>query len=191
MSITQIGDRDEFSLAFACAVVHDIFNWLTVITLLVVEVVTGFLYHTTSAIVAGMESSNGTDFKTPDLLKALTKPFTKLVVQIDKKVLKGWSLNDTDYINVTTLFKKNCKHHVDHALSSPVGSGLALNETPLASEKFACGYLFAGWSHADVWAGVLLLVISLAILAGCLVGLVKILNSLMKNQMAGVSFCNP
>ena len=34
VSITQIGDRAEFSRAFAAATVHDIFNWLTVIVLL-------------------------------------------------------------------------------------------------------------------------------------------------------------
>jgi sodium-dependent phosphate cotransporter len=40
----QIGDRNEFRLAFAAATVHDIFNWLTVIVLLPVEVITGYLY---------------------------------------------------------------------------------------------------------------------------------------------------
>ena len=34
VSLTQIGDRAEFSRAFAAATVHDIFNWLTVIVLL-------------------------------------------------------------------------------------------------------------------------------------------------------------
>ena len=37
VSITQIGDRTEFSRAFAAATVHDIFNWLTVIVLLIIE----------------------------------------------------------------------------------------------------------------------------------------------------------
>ena len=88
VSITQIGDRAEFSRAFACAVVHDIFNWLTVIVLLIVEVVTGFLEHMTSAIVAGIPAGGeGKGEKPPDILKAITKPFTSVVIQIDKKVL--------------------------------------------------------------------------------------------------------
>ena len=29
----------------------------------------------------------------PDLLKPLTKPFTNLIVQVDKDVLIGWSFN--------------------------------------------------------------------------------------------------
>ena len=86
VSITQIGDRAEFSRAFACATVHDIFNWLTVIVLLIVEVVTGFLENMTAAIVAGIPSG-GKGEKPPDILKAITKPFTSVVIQIDKKVL--------------------------------------------------------------------------------------------------------
>jgi sodium-dependent phosphate cotransporter len=40
VSLTQAGDRDQFRRAFAGATVHDMFNWLTVITLLIVEVTT-------------------------------------------------------------------------------------------------------------------------------------------------------
>jgi sodium-dependent phosphate cotransporter len=41
VSLTQIGDKGQFELAFAGATVHDCFNWLTVITLLPVEMATG------------------------------------------------------------------------------------------------------------------------------------------------------
>ena len=41
VSLTQAGDRNQFRRAFAGATVHDMFNWLTVITLLIVEVTTG------------------------------------------------------------------------------------------------------------------------------------------------------
>lgn len=40
VSLTQAGDRNQFRRAFAGATVHDMFNWLTVITLLIVEVTT-------------------------------------------------------------------------------------------------------------------------------------------------------
>ena len=39
VSFTQISDRNEFRRAFAAATVHDMFNWLTVIILFVLEVV--------------------------------------------------------------------------------------------------------------------------------------------------------
>lgn len=85
VSITQIGDRKEFERAFACAVVHDFFNWLSVIVILPLEVLTGFLYHLTGAIVKGINAEKGE--KPPDILKAITKPFTKKIIQIDKKVI--------------------------------------------------------------------------------------------------------
>ena len=44
VAMTQIKDADKFEKSFACAVVHDFFNWLTVILLFVLEVTTGLLY---------------------------------------------------------------------------------------------------------------------------------------------------
>ena len=43
----------------------------------------------TSAIVAGIPAGggDGKGEKPPDILKAITKPFTSVVIQIDKKVL--------------------------------------------------------------------------------------------------------
>ena len=40
VSLGQVGDRNEFRRAFAGATLHDMFNWLTCITLLTVEVIT-------------------------------------------------------------------------------------------------------------------------------------------------------
>lgn len=41
VAVTRINNRAEFGLAFAGATVHDMFNWLTVILLLIVETTTG------------------------------------------------------------------------------------------------------------------------------------------------------
>ena len=41
VSMGQITNKDDFRRAFAGATVHDIFNWLTVIVLLPLEVITG------------------------------------------------------------------------------------------------------------------------------------------------------
>ena len=85
--------------AFAAATVHDMFNWLSVIVLSIVELSTGFLEYVTEAIVDQFDFDNENSTEVlrksgghgPDLLKPLTKPFTDLVVQVDKKVLLGWS----------------------------------------------------------------------------------------------------
>lgn len=41
VSLTQVTDTEQFERAFAGATVHDCFNWLTVITVLIVEIPTG------------------------------------------------------------------------------------------------------------------------------------------------------
>lgn len=41
VSMGQIANKDDFRRAFAGATVHDMFNWLTVIILLPIEVITG------------------------------------------------------------------------------------------------------------------------------------------------------
>ena len=45
----------------------------------------------------------------------------------------------------------------------------------------------AGWGLGDAVLGLILLVFSLFVLCSCLVVLVKILNSMMKDKMADVS----
>ena len=43
VSMAQSGDRNQFRRAFAGATVHDIFNWMSVLVLLPLEVITGEL----------------------------------------------------------------------------------------------------------------------------------------------------
>ena len=111
VSFTQMSDREEFKRAFAAATVHDMFNWLTVIVMVGVEVVTGsssrpgYLEYVTGKMVDSIEDSEGSAAKPPDFLKVITKPFTKSVIQLDKAVLKGWAQNDPQYENVSTVMK--------------------------------------------------------------------------------------
>ncbi len=143
-----------------------------------------------SAIVSGIKVEPGK--KPPDLLKALTKPLTSRVVQLDKKVLTGWSLDDPKYANVTTLLKFNCKREVAD-LPSPFaetagyhggGGGGGGGGAEKQYEKYQCDYVLAGWGLSDTWVGLILLAFSLALLCTCLILLVKILNSLMRDKMA-------
>ena len=43
VSIGQITDKNEFRRAFAGATVHDVFNWLAVLILLPLEIITGIV----------------------------------------------------------------------------------------------------------------------------------------------------
>ncbi|KAJ8302417.1 hypothetical protein KUTeg_018813 [Tegillarca granosa] len=80
VSLAQSGDRQEFRKAFGGATVHDMFNWLSVLILLPLEVATHYLYHLTGAIVESLNLKESSNYK-KDMLKKLTKPFTNLIVQ--------------------------------------------------------------------------------------------------------------
>ena len=43
VSLAEAAERNEFRRAFAGAVVHDIFNWLSVIVFLPLEIASGYL----------------------------------------------------------------------------------------------------------------------------------------------------
>ena len=101
------------------------------------------------------------------------------------QVLYGWSLDDPKYANVTTLMKASCKRKLDHVPPpSATGSSIDTIHTAEEYEKYQCGYLFADWGIWDTWLGLILLALSLALLCTCLILLVKILNSLMRDRIA-------
>lgn len=97
VALMQAGDRSEFKRAFAGATVHDCFNWLSVLVLLPLEVVSGYLHHVTRLVVATFNIRSGKD--APDLLKIITEPFTKLIIQLDKSVITGIATGDESLRN--------------------------------------------------------------------------------------------
>ena len=84
VALAQSVDKNEFRRAFAAATVHDMFNFLTVLVFLPLEAATGYLYNLSLAIINATPGLQSGD-KPPDILKALTKPFTKAIISIDKK----------------------------------------------------------------------------------------------------------
>jgi len=171
VALTQAGDREQFRKAFACANVHDMFNWLSAFILVIIECLTGYLETLTGKLVENIGAANVTDVKSPDFLKALTKPFTKVLVQLDKEVLKGWAQNSPEYDNATSILKAGCYQNTQGGPS--------------------CKYLLChlgpeGVNIGETYIGVILLVISLCMLCGCLIGLVKILNCLLGTKVKSV-----
>ncbi|XP_018015436.1 sodium-dependent phosphate transport protein 2B [Hyalella azteca] len=168
VSLGQMGNRDEFERAFAGATVHDIFNWMCVLVLLPLEVLTGYLYTLSKAVLAAFQFEHSEEVKI-ELLSKLTKPFTKRIIQLDKSVLEGWALNDPAYNNAT-LLRRYCSSVVD------------ANTT----EVVTCNHIAAQIPLGDTAIGVMLMVFSLVLLCSCLVAIVKILGSLLKGSVANV-----
>lgn len=90
VSLMQASEREEFKRAFAAATVHDMFNWLTVMILLPLEMSTGYLQHSTNAILslqvwhldAATNESQREHSKEQGFIKMITKPLIDSIVKV-------------------------------------------------------------------------------------------------------------
>ena len=84
------------------------FNILTVLVLLPLEVAVGYLEYTSGILVGPLQrSSSNTNTKEPEMLNAITKPLTDIIIQIDKAILDKIATNETS--DDVKLIKKICK----------------------------------------------------------------------------------
>ena len=182
VSLDQSAERNEFRRAFAGAVVHDIFNWLSVIVFLPLEVITGYLRRLTGAIVGKLHlETRETNQK---LLKVVTEPFAKLIIQIDKKIITKIALGDGKSQKKSLI--KSCVSETEKIVTlKNETTGVEYIKMVIEKED-TCTFLFKGTSLSDTEVGVILLVFSIALLCICMICIVKLLHSMLRGQMAKV-----
>eukprot|EP00095_Tigriopus_kingsejongensis_P001008 maker-scaffold739_size104321-snap-gene-0.18 protein:Tk01008 transcript:maker-scaffold739_size104321-snap-gene-0.18-mRNA-1 annotation:"hypothetical protein CAPTEDRAFT_182218" len=173
VSLMQAGDREQFRRAFAAATVHDMFNWCSVIVLIIVEVCFGLLVTLSNLLAEAVAGGEGRNIK---ILQYITEPLTNLIVQTEDVVLDLWAQEEC--LNCT-LLKVYCP---------PEGS---YNETmlPLTEEDGfdSCVHFFNLFNHVEDWvAGLVLVIFSLGVLCGALLLMVKLLNSVLSGALSRV-----
>ncbi|XP_022084735.1 sodium-dependent phosphate transport protein 2B-like [Acanthaster planci] len=199
VSLAQSGNRNEFRRAFGGATIHDMFNWLSVICLLPLECATKYLYHMTNAIVGRFNVTTSEGSKV-ELLKVLTKPFSKKIIDIDSKVVAKIALGKVDP-SEAKLLKEWCKKEKIAVLANTTmppptaaatvaGAGFTGNPD-MVTEYIEvgverCSYLFANTGLSERGVGAILLILTLILLCTCLILMVKLLNSILKGRMAGI-----
>lgn len=190
VSLTQLGDKEQFRRAFSGATVHDMFNWLSVIVLLVIEIFTGLLEKITGAIINSFTSAEGVEV---ELLNVITDPFVDLIIRIDSTVMKCWGMGLM--MNESSVIKKYCKfppmnHTIAATTLAPVMKGNDSVPKECLERKIgvpdSCHFMFYETSMTDTTVGIVLLIISLTILCTTLIFIVKILNSMLKGSIAKV-----
>ncbi|XP_030888053.1 sodium-dependent phosphate transport protein 2B isoform X1 [Leptonychotes weddellii] len=200
VALMQAGDRNEFRRAFAGATVHDFFNWLSVFVLLPLEAATHYLEILTDLVVETFKFRNGED--APALLKVITDPLTKLVIQLDKKVINEIAMNDeaaknkslikiwcktftnVTQMNVTVPSPENC---TSPSLCGLDGLYTWTIKNVTSKENIAkCQHIFVNSNLPDLVVGIILLLVSLLVLCGCLIMIVKLLGSVLRGQVAVV-----
>ena len=155
VALAQSGEGDVFERAFAAATVHDMFNFMAVAVFLPLEAMSSYLYHLSKAIIDGTPGLTSAE-KPPDFLKKLTKPFTKMVVGIDKKLISKIAKED-DPVDLAELMDK------------PILKYLFEIHPP---------------SLSDGAAGAIVLIGSLTILCLTLFLIVYLLKSILKGRIA-------
>ncbi|XP_013856392.1 sodium-dependent phosphate transport protein 2B [Austrofundulus limnaeus] len=195
VAVMQAGDRNEFRRAFAGATVHDFFNWLSVLILLPVEAASGVLYKLTLLLVESFNIQTGED--APDLLNVITDPLTDSIIQLDKSVITGIATGDPTARN-KSLIKKWCKKETNTTFwnatveSCPAGAVCWVEGNQTWTEMNStwteylekCKHLFVDANLPDLAVGLILLALSLLVLCTCLILIVKLLNSMLKGQVA-------
>ncbi|ETE61467.1 Sodium-dependent phosphate transport protein 2B, partial [Ophiophagus hannah] len=186
--------------AFAGATVHDFFNWLSVFVLLPIEVASQYLFHLTSLIVDSFHLESGEN--APELLKVITDPFTKLIIQLDKSVISAIATGDESAKN-KTLVKVWCKTKTTVTalnMTIPASENCTSSDLCWTKENMTwtvknlsdtqylekCKHIFVESQLKDLAIGLILLALSLLVLCTCLVLIVKLLNSVLKGQVANV-----
>ncbi|XP_004696878.1 sodium-dependent phosphate transport protein 2A [Echinops telfairi] len=169
--------------AFAGATVHDCFNWLSVLVLLPLEAATGYLYHITHLVVASFNIRGGRD--APDLLKIITEPLTKLIIQLDQSIITSIATGDETLRNHSLIRIWCHPRPLEAHTSMPRAEANA--SWPLGNATLEkCKHLFVDTKLPDLVVGLILLASSLVVLCTCLILLVKTLNSLLKGHVAKV-----
>ncbi|XP_062964429.1 sodium-dependent phosphate transport protein 2B [Cynocephalus volans] len=198
VALMQAGDRSEFRRAFAGATIHDFFNWLSVLVLLPLEAATHYLEILTNVVLETFNFKSGED--APALLKVITDPFTTLIIQLDKTVINQIAMKDeaaqnkslikiwcetftnVTQMNVTVPSPDNCTSP-SLCWTDGVHTWTIKNETYV--ENIAkCRHIFANSSLSDLSVGLILLFSSLLVLCGCLIMIVKLLETVLRGQVA-------
>ena len=174
VSHAHIKNPDEFQKAFAGATVHDMFNFLSVLILLPIELISdlggySILYNLSSNLTNLFLGSQGTTFKSP--IKEIVSPLSSLFLKVDKNIIKASAIGCISCTKANStgahcwdLKKKNCLTNNEW------------NSKYLESQIIKSGFLK---KTGDTTGGILGLIISLVVLCIALYYIVKFLHRLI------------
>ena len=179
----QMGSGDQLERAFAGATVHDLFNFLSVAVLFPLELISGYLYYLTKAMLP--ETVNkGDKWKGP--LKKIVSPLAGRVIKANKDIIKevatGKVENCDEYYPVMCLDGvedyKSCASSCDSDEGEVEGVDCGRVGLITCDKKTGCPAFFQNGATRgdDQTSGIICICISLALLMICLMGLVNVLQ---------------
>jgi sodium-dependent phosphate cotransporter len=183
IAMGQMGSGDQLERAFAGATVHDLFNFLSVAVLFPLELISGYLYHLTKAM---LPSSVGKGDKWTGPLKKIVSPLAGRVLKANKDVIKETATGKVDscdaYYPVLCLDGiedyKHCASKCDKDAGEVVGTDCGRVGLITCDKKTGCPAFFQNGATQkdDTTSGGVCLFLSLVLLLICLMGLVNVLQ---------------
>mmetsp|Transcript_16578 Transcript_16578/g.33047 ORF Transcript_16578/g.33047 Transcript_16578/m.33047 type:complete len:556 (-) Transcript_16578:197-1864(-) len=176
VSFGQVNDLDQFERAFSGATVHDMFNMLSVLTLLPIELI----FHPLEAMTDAMKPKDVDDGeKWVGPIKKWVAPLVKRVLNANKSVIKEVAQGG------------NC---ADIYAEVAAGTGKGLIKcgdvyNPFdGTETYVCPAFYKKYATKadDMASGSVALFISIIGLCICLYGLVRTLQSMVKATSTGL-----
>ncbi|KAL7518228.1 hypothetical protein ACHAWX_003075 [Stephanocyclus meneghinianus] len=195
VSMGQMADGLQLERAFAGATVHDLFNLLTVTILFPLELITGYLYHLTSAMIPD-KVGDGEAWEGP--IKMIVSPVANRVIKSNKDIAGDIALgkveNCNSYYPVQCLNGiedyNNCARKCDTDAGEVGGVDCGIVGTITCDKEVGCPAFFqngASKKDDDISGGVCLF-LSLLLLMVCLLGLVNVLQRGLKGMSTRIIY---
>ncbi len=184
VAMGQMGSGDQLERAFAGATVHDLFNLLSVAVLFPIELITGYLYYITKAMLPDTVEK-GDKWAGP--LKKIVSPLASRVLKANKNVIKEVAtkkVESCDYYYPVTCIDgiedyKSCASSCDKDKGESFDNGDCGRVGLITCDKkVGCPAFFQNGAtrQDDATPGGVCLFLSLCLLMICLMGLVNVLQ---------------
>ena len=181
VSMGQMADGSQLERAFSGATVHDLFNFLSVAVLFPLELITGYLFRLTKAM---LPSSVGDGDKWKGPIKRIVSPLAGRVLKANKSIIKDIATGKVE--NCDSYYPVTCVGGIEDYAScaSKCGDGevkgVDCGRVGLITcdKKTGCPAFFQNGAtkQDDSIAGGVCLVLALGFLMICLIGLVNVLQ---------------
>ncbi|KAL7522571.1 hypothetical protein ACHAWX_007295 [Stephanocyclus meneghinianus] len=195
VSMGQMADGPQLERAFAGATVHDLFNLLTVAILFPLELVTGYLYRLTSAMLPD-QVSDGDEWEGP--IKKIVSPVANRIIKSNSGIIKDLALGKVE--NCDSFYPvyclngiedyKNCADKCDKDAGEVNGVDCGIVGAITCDKEVGCPAFFqngATKKDDDISGGVCLF-LSLLLLMLCLMGLVNVLQRGLKGMSTRIIY---
>ena len=172
-----MGNGDELERAFAGATVHDMFNFLSVLVLFPLEIITHMLARMTEAMTRNFEPNSDGEQKTKGI-KAIIGPLLDRLIKANSKVIDQIATGQAE--SCAVYYPTECNPSGTTTYEACVTNG-RVGLITCSKESGICPAFFqeGATESDDIVSGGVALFLGIFFLVICLLGLVSILKKML------------